>query len=572
MSRCRRLCYHGSISNRIGRPVKLKALSRAPALLHTIDDVTTSVGKHLVNERTASRTFVKQMLPSGTHLAGEDGYDRLTAFCNAIEARFAAELTGSNGVEIFEGLRRISGRIWVRAPLGHEVANRAVSELSTHRYCDWSNCRDPSGPPRGWTKYETGLLARMVVLSEMYANALATRRRIGKGKVTTVTSISPLHTVDHPSDLDEMLQLVDERSNSDPNWLSTVGAQGATWREADADPWIVAARFVEQNQRDHEGLNGSIWHDPLVTWQLLNTIGAEIELLAPLDEGLDGFTLIDLRFVLDMASTALKAAWTDPPSSLTLSGYALCSALPYTHAAEAVADAMSRVPLTFGPVSVEGVQRALTFLDAERSDIDLDLPLAQRPFRRVGDVMLYDAVHVYLGGPTLWDITLPERARDRRSRMMEPTVHEMLAKFGPQPWPSGKVLKAGDTRITDIDACVIVGNTLIVVDCYASPWSANLDRGLHSAVRNRLDNLRRKLNTWDQRWSVVATAHREHLPPGITSILPVVVSTQTEWIDHNQEPHEWLRENVPRFCTAAELMAFLESAINIERHPAAIHV
>lgn len=543
-----------------------------PVLLESIDEITSEIGGRLASERNLLAPVVAEWMPLGLRLEGADGFQRLTAFCAWIEQQLARLLRGRDGLDVFEGLRRVSGRIWARAGDGREVGVRAVLELAVHRYCDWRRCHRPDQTSRGWSADEVHLLTRLIVLGELYQNSIATRRRVGKGVATTVTSAAPLYWTDDATDLGRMIRLVDRRSKSDPNWLSTVGVQW-TAGDDDGEPFVVAARFVDPSVRDELGLNGPRWLDPLVDWQMLETLEAEAALLEPLNAGLKGFTLLDVRFVLDMASNALQAAWVEPPLTLQLGGYALCSALPYTHLERAVASVQSSPDSPFNGVTVDGVRRALTFLDAGAANTDLDLTLKQRPFRRIGPYMLYDAVHVYLAGPTLWDIPLPEKERDQRARSAEPTVHSMLSRLGNQPWTSGHVLKSGGRTITDVDASVIVGTTLVVVDCYASPWSAELDRGSHAAVRNRLSELRRKLTRWDSRWIEIASNHRQLLPEGVTAVLPVVVSVQAEWIDHAGDPKEWLTRTVPRCCTAHELTTFLESHKGqLAAHEAAIAV
>ena len=121
-------------------------------------------------------------------------------------------------------------------------------------------------------------------------------------------------------------------------------------------------------------------------------------------------------------------------------------------------------------------------------------------------------------------------------------------------------------------ASVIIGDTLVTVDCYTSPWTADLDRGVHSATRNRVANLRRKLAQWDGRWSDIARNHSDLLPSNIRHIVPVVVSTLAEWIDDDSDPSEWLEPEVPRICTAHELDGVLSRAMPLAGHPAAIEV
>lgn len=297
----------------------------------------------------------------------------------------------------------------------------------------------------------------------------------------------------------------------------------------------------------------------------------ELALLDPVEAGLRGlgFGLADLEFVLEAATNIVESFWVEPPMTLKHSGYVLSRVLPDEVVEEGLRLAQSG-QARFESVDQSSWRAALDFLDAGRAQTPLDSPLGQRPLRWMGDVFLYDALHAAIAGPQLWDVSLAPQSAQRRSRSIEPVVHEQLAQFGDQPWPSGrKIRRDGDER-TDVDASVAIGETLVVVDCYASPWSHDLDRGLHGRIASRLSNLRTKLAAWDKVWHEIVAQQRADLPSQVRQILPVIVSTQAEWIDHDRDPLEWLAPGVPRFCTLDELCRLLAAGNLLQVHPALI--
>jgi hypothetical protein len=539
--------------------------------LTSIYAITTVVGRLLSGERTRSASLARQFVPEGTELSGQGGFVQLTEFCAALELQLADTIHGLNGLELFEGLRRVSGRLWARSPIGTETAVRSVAELAVHRYGDWTRCRKPDEPLHSWRHSEVGSLAAIVVLAETYATALAVRRRIAKGQSVTVTSCDPLmYDAAHDEQLGRMIQLLDARSARSTNRLGTVGAQWPLDATTDDEPWILAAHLTKQAARDPRGLRGPIWHDPLVDAFYMETVESELEQLSMLDAGLDGFTLRELHFALDAASTAAHAARVDPPATLTLGGYMLALSLAWNLLETAVDQVRANAKSRFHEVTLAGAQRALDFLDSGKANRDLDQTLAQRPLRRIGDVMLYDALHVHIAGPLLWDIPLPDKQQDRRARSAEPIVHQLLAEFGHQPWGAGQKIRTGKDLLTDVDASVVIGSLLVVVDCYASPWSTDLDHGVHSVTKSRLDNLRAKLKKWHTKWETIAKLHPDKLPDGVDSVLPVVVSTRVEWINNDDDPLEWLSPEVPRYCTIEELLKLLRDGTDWTDHPAII--
>ena len=101
--------------------------------------------------------------------------------------------------------------------------------------------------------------------------------------------------------------------------------------------------------------------------------------------------------------------------------------------------------------------------------------------------MLYDAVHVRLPNPLLWSVQFDEASRAQLARRFESDAHVHLAPFGSQPWPVGKNLSVDGEKFTDVDASVVINDLLVVVDCYNSRWTPDLDLGSHAVTRNRAD-------------------------------------------------------------------------------------
>lgn len=530
--------------------------------------MTTVVGRTLPAEHEAARALVHEVCGPGGQLSGAQGWATLTNLCWLIESQFEAVLLGLDGLDTFEGFRRVSGRLWQSSSIEHQLANRHVCELAIHRYCDWSAVRLPSRAPRPWRSWELALLARLVALGDLYANALAARRWIGKGAAVTVSD--RLIPFEHVPDakLERLVNLRDTRGRSDPNPLATVGALWRADAPVDTDRQLIVAHLIDPTLRTPS----FPLSDRLVDWAKADTVEGELHLLARLSAGLPGFSLRDLHFALDLAATAAQVAWAIPPITLVNSGYVLARSLPYERLVEHVERARRSHLPQFRDVSVEATARALNFLDAGVANTDLDVPLAQRPLRRMGDHLLYDALNVRLAGPMFWDLELPARQQDAHARTAEDAVHHQLASFGLQPWNSGRKLRESGRIVTDVDASVVIGQLLVVVDTYASPWSADLDRGLHSVTRNRMANLRRKLAQWDQRWADIVSNRKHLLPAGVTQVFPVVVSTTAEWIDDDSDPKEWITPEIPRICTGPELFRLLDEGFDLRANPAVLDV
>lgn len=542
----------------------------------TIDEITTMVAKNLPQARVATRPLVKSVLTNGDELAGKDGVESIAALLSATERGLEAFLVGRDGLDWFEVLRRISGRLWVQAGRGVEPSVRGVAELAVHRFANWAAQRDPGVPARAWTHTELREVTEFVALVELYSVAIVTRRMLGKGFRERVRVANPPMVFETIGDdeLWRMVRLVDDRSERDPNWMSTVGMMSDPSWGVEKDERILVARLTPVSERSKDGVKGDLSDDPLTYWGFLETTESELTHLTPLEAGLRrlGFGLAELRLALDLASGLVQTFWKDPPRSLTHGGYAVTRWLGDDILVDA-ARSVGVLPDEARDFDESTLRSAFDFLDAGVAATGLDLPLAQRPLRRIGaDILLFDALHVQIAGPILWDLELPPQDVTVRARTVEPFVHNEIGAFGEQPWTSGRTLRVDGADVTDVDASVLVGTALVVVDCYASPLNSDLDRGLHSRVASRLSNLRSKLTRWDQVWRDIAVEHPALVPRAADAILPVIVSSTAEWIDHDRDPSEWLVPSVPRFCTLEELRQVLASGQIDSHHHAIIRV
>lgn len=175
-----------------------------------------------------------------------------------------------------------------------------------------------------------------------------------------------------------------------------------------------------------------------------------------------------------------------------------------------------------------------------------------------GSVLLYDLANASLFRPLFIEQVLSQAERQEFAKDFEVRTHARLADLGSQPWPSGRRLRVGSAELTDADASVQIGSLLVVVDCYSSPWTKDLDVGSHRAVRNRAANLIAKLEKWQDQWRDIAASHPGLLPEGVETILPVVVTSTAEWIP-SEDRHLWLDPAIPALLTVTELHAFLQS-------------
>lgn len=100
---------------------------------------------------------------------------------------------------------------------------------------------------------------------------------------------------------------------------------------------------------------------------------------------------------------------------------------------------------------------------------------------------------------------------------------------------------------------MIIGDLLVAVDCWRSPWSALLDSGESRPTSSRALNLARKVQEWDSKWQRIIDSDSAWLTDqGVQHVMPVVVTPGPEWIAEDDAQLSFTPD-VPRACTVAEL-------------------
>lgn len=556
----------------------------------TVHDVTTATGRHLKRERERAR-HVFDPIADGRVLVGPDGSAALERVSERIEGELAAQLAGQRGLRVLAGLRQLSPRLWtLNAGNSQEMQQAAlnIAELAVHCYADW-DCPIATGemsPPR-WTDTQARLLARVLVLAEYYGNTLASRRRTGKGQALRfepddiLYPYAPESTTSH---IGELIKIRDERGRRDDNLMAAYG--GYLDPEDDGAPTgrIIAAERQHPDQfgpindlinslvarttdgRPHRRLldkeRDEAWRamDHSARWDFLPDLGPRLVAVNEYDEALKaqlGFGFADIELVLDVCTSKVL----EQSNSLVFLndyGFELAAAPTADDFADRLTSSRADGSDAWPGVTVSSAFAALTFLDAGAHPGDLANPLACRPLRLLGNVMLYDAIHVRFPSPLVWEVDFDEPVRDRLARRFESDVHAAIAEFGKQPWSSGRKLRIAGRVFTDVDASVVVADLLVVVDCYSSRWTPQLDIGSYRPTRNRAQDLIGKLEKWDGQWAEAATDHPDVFPAGVRRVLPVVATIGAEWILSTDE-RLWFNETRPRICTLAELVDELRS-------------
>jgi hypothetical protein len=555
-----------------------------PTQFHSIHDVTTAVGSQLATARAKHWTVFGVVEP-GIDLAGRQAADSLEAVCYELGRRFQNLLSGRDGFRYFAGLRQISQRIWGHFEGGvasefHTTA-RDLAEIAVHRYADWNRAlRVPGEQLPGWTKGSCQRLAELVVLAEFYGNTLAARRRSGKGQVLRLSSSRDRYPweCDPDAAVERLIGIRDERGKREGNLLSSYG--GFLRNDADdaESARIIAAAYLDPevllkahmlgslNRKDEQLAAHQAIAAAITWWNFLPDLSSSREAVSEYDSPLKaqfGFGLLDLEFCLDVCSSKVMVAWETPPF-LDGHGFTVAPAATRRDFEAALTTSRQDDGGAWAAVTVDSAEQAMRFLDAGRHAGNLDNPKGIWPIRIIGEHMLYDAVHVRLPSPLLWSAQFDEESRAQMARRFESDTHLHLAPFGSQPWPVGKNLQVSGRTFTDVDASLVIDDLLVVVDCYNSRWTPELDIGSHAVTRNRADNLVAKLDKWDQQWRTIASTHPRLLPAGVRRVLPVVATPGAEWIP-SLDDRLWLRSDVPRICTLSELAEELSSHGSAER-------
>lgn len=494
-------------------------------------------------------------------------------------------LRGRDGLTYFTALRHLSPRLWVVSALAHE-STRFTAEAAVNRFADWS--RPPPFPyePPGWTGATLRRVATLLVLAESFASTASNRRRIAKGQLVEVVSTAPLDFKrDDNTELGHLIRTRDARVQADSNSLASLGGLFVSMAHHDhgvpGKPPLLASEWVPPSEFAFR-LNGA--QEPWETFAdglrvplrevvcrqgIRHDAAEEAAAVAPYDAALRGihdFGVADLDRVLRAVSGVVLRTWGTCPRTLERHGFVIAP-LPSEEDIRRVDSEPGREEAT----AMRAYSAALAFLDAGRHPTTLDQPLLRRPLRTLGSLVVYDCLDVGPVGPLLWDIPIDDALRRHLSRQFETAVHTLLGGLGTQPWPSGRIVRYKGQHVTDVDASVQIGDLMVVVDCYSSPWSPALDSGSHAATRNRAQSLLEKLDKWDAQWRNMVDRGIVRFPAGTSAVLPVVVTSGPEWIPSGAETY-WLSSTMPRICTAEELKRYLIAEPRAAPHGATIGI
>jgi len=550
--------------------------------LQRIDDVTTVVGEKLPGARRTLAPLVASTIAPGAILEGPGGYAIAVELSERVEQELETHLSNRKGLPLFGGTRQLSQRLW--AHLGAEglqiaQSRRSICELALHKYARWPQ-RDVRAALPVWNESTINPLVRLLALSELYGDCLAARRRLAKGEVNEATGIPGnwIRPASPDSDSNELIQRRDERAARNDNVFSEWATlEPATWSEGAervlaaelADPVSIGLeyekfdsqfprapveiRVVAANMFEHVTTTGFL-HD-------LTETRRQLEFHDTVLRATRGVSLAGMEVALELATTrVLESNPNEELDEMARHGYFFAPALTDKDVRDAYRARSTRQGSAWDATNPDEVIQSLQYLDASHQNSSLDNPVASRPIRTIGERMLYDALHARIPNALLWDLDLSQDLQKKVSTRFEHDVHRRLGRFGDQPWNAAHELRSGGTTITDVDASVIIdGGTLVVVDCYSSPWSPALDQGSHSATRNREERLRlKKVPEWERKWETIRGKHPNLLPDRVQRVVPVVVTAGVEWIA-SLDPAIWFNNAVPKACTIGELEKLLES-------------
>lgn len=556
-----------------------------------VNRLTTLVGRVLAagrDEDGRRARLLKAHMPTGAVLEGRRGVEVVGSFLSAVEGQLAAILKRCDGLTTFAGLRRLSRRLWVLQhydPRGSQT--RGLAELAAVKWARWR--RVQNNPDRNqfrWFRSDANDIGRVLLLAEAYEAGAAMRRRLAKGQALTVTDATVIEMGPVGEDstrLDALIGILDARRMTDPAPLAFLGQVSIT--DDVGGPVVLVAEWRPVDDLVSQGVGALIDPDPQGDpWQPLpahdlqcwwGNLTGTTELLEATEHlrgwlhDRHGCAPMDVVMVLHLLSEKVREqidAEPYGPERLWRYGFA-CAEWP-------AVDEFSRLPEIAVDVGLPGADAvtsatlaaAAVVVQAAPETCALDNPLHTRPIIRMGDWFAYDVLSTYGLFQSLWaDARADPRAEGEARRRLEAQAHKQLGQLGRQPWPQGKKIRHEGRDITDIDASVVIGDTLVAADCYSSHWTSALDRGDHAATRNRVQHVRDKLAAWDATWERIAAGKgRASLPltaEGVKQVLPVVVSAMPEWLDRDlrEEPGLWLDPSTPRILTVSELARLLST-------------
>lgn len=557
-----------------------KTKSRGPRRIQGVDDVTTYVGQRLDASRRAGGPLEAALcseLESGLRLEGKDGQERLQRARAQVEQLIAETLGKLDAMTMLLAARSVSPRVWTTlGPVGDEVQPgvRRTLELAIRKHCSWkSTIRQMEALP-SFLPSHLSALAKAFVYSEAYVGLMATERRVCKGQAHVVTKVAHLDFEAEGGLIDRLIDIVDSRSFGAGDPLAPFGtvSNGGAPRGV---PFILGADFVEASEVVDFVSGDFTWEylyngrtvrtaDRTARWGFIEDLEAFQDAVAVYDASLRktaGYGMIDLIAIQHLASMAVLEGYEgrDLPPVFELLGFGIVSPIfinmvldvSGTHPYDAMTPDRQPTPAS--------LSHAYARLIVRPDEIDLSNPTVVPPLIDVpGGGIIYDLTAAALLGPLYIEHTLEESDRQAFTKDFEVRTQAILADLGKQPWGPGKLLKVHGKTFTDVDVSVQIGDVLVVVDCYSSPWNRHLDSGAHAKVRNRADHLIAKLEDWQRQWIEIAANHAHHVPVDVQQVLPIVVTAGPEWIS-SDAPHLWLTPDLPAILTVQEAHRLLAS-------------
>ncbi len=470
--------------------------------------------------------------------------------------------------------RQLSPRLWVQAMRnGSDVmeASRNTLELAILKWASHTRSANLGRGVVQASQAEIERLATVFILTEAFGNLMALRRRLGKGQAILVTATAPFEYEPERGEVDDLIAIYDRRTGEIENNLARYGAFQPVEESSFNPPAFLFARWVSPEDFElggaHEGKEHTASGRLVRTDLRISRYGfmsdlAETRAKMPAWSAQlvahRGCSLIEVHALLHGITMELLVRYQDDrplPTPLEMHGlYQLEFSLD---------ELIDEIPHCEPYVDMEppeaptraGLAAAAEFLTSCPNEIDIAAPLERRVLIRCGSTWIYDANQVTTAGPMFTGRLSPTLLNEQTAQF-EKQVHDLVAEVGDQPWPARRMLRSGGRHITDVDASVVVDGVLIAIDTFASPWTADLDKGSHAATRSRANNLVAKLAKWDDRWNWIVQNAPDLLPPGTQRVLPVVVTPDAEWIG-STDPQLWLDRRTPRICHPRELLAWL---------------
>lgn len=515
--------------------------------------------------------LLRRGLAESTELVGPRGYAVVQTTLDALDDEFYRLLHNQPAVELWTCLRHVSPGYWAVSGWDTHQGVRRIAELAVEKFGRWDGF---TTLPYSWSDSHVRVAGRCLALAEAYYNLLSARRRIAKGQTAVVAEWGPLWIdFTDDSDLDRLIDVRDRRSGADRNPFARLGSVAPPVRHPRTTrrPARVTAWFADPNAPlDIEAVAAGarvvrtsygipMWKDDVVTdWADTPNARDLEDWCRPYDEALTldlGYTMRDLLAVHALLTEALFPGF-DPgtliPSQLEFCGYGMLPRSAFD--ASGAGQAAQRIGLVdWAKVTPASATAAFDGLCKSPESAELRR-LGRRPVWCQGGAMLIDFVSFDLEYHLVNHLASKGYFKDTNPFDFERRVHAALAAFGRQPVAQGrKVTRLDGTEITDIDASVVIGTTLVAVDCFSSPWRDDLDEGTHGATRNRLTEVKKKLRDWDRKMGELCDLAPAWLSEaGVAEVFPVVVTATPEWIDESDD-YWWLSPEIPRACTPEEL-------------------